>query len=143
MAIEQAVPTATLASTSDAPASDLVVDEAHDLISSRRVEGTPVCDREGHKLGTIHSVMIGKRDGRVAYAVLSSGGILGFGSHVHPLPWALLNYDVDREAYAIDVTRAQLEAAPTLTLDETDRPIDREYQERVSAYWGTLPWWGL
>jgi hypothetical protein len=125
------------------PPVEAVVDEAHALISSRRVEGTAVYDRQGQKLGTVHSVMIGKRDGRVAYAVLSAGGILGFGSHVHPLPWAMLTYDLEREAYLVDVTRAQLEAATTMTLDETDRPIDREYQEKVSAYWGTMPWWGL
>jgi hypothetical protein len=125
------------------PPSDAVLDIAHELISSRRVEGTSVYDREGHKLGTIHSVMIGKRDGRVAYAVLSVGGILGFRAHVHPLPWPLLNYDVDRDGYAIDGSREQLEAAPSLTLDETDRLVDREYQEQVSAYWGTMPWWGL
>ncbi|MDB5672153.1 MAG: PRC-barrel domain containing protein [Alphaproteobacteria bacterium] len=119
------------------------VDERHELISSRRVEGTSVYDREGHKLGSVHSVMIGKRDGRVGYAVVASGGLLGFRSHVHPLPWAMLAYDVDREAYVVDVTQQQLESAPTMTLDETDRPIDREYQEKVSAYWGTMPWWGL
>lgn len=126
-----------------APPPEAVVDEAHALISSRRVEGTSVYDREGQKLGSVHSVMIGKRDGRVAYAVLSAGGILGFGSHVHPLPWSMLTYEIDREAYVVGITREQLNAAPTMTLDETDRPIDRDYQERVSAYWGTMPWWGL
>jgi hypothetical protein len=143
MAIEDTVLSAGEAQGSAAPAPEAVIDEAHALISSRRVEGTAVYDRDGQKLGSVHSVMIGKRDGRVAYAVLSTGGILGFGSHVHPLPWSMLAYDVDREAYVVDIDREQLEAAPTMTLDETDRPVDREYQERVSAYWGTMPWWGL
>ena len=143
MAIEDTILAANEKPSAGAPIPEEVVDETHALISSRRVEGTSVYDRDGQKLGTIHSVMIGKRDGRVAYAVLSAGGILGFGSHVHPLPWSMLTYDVDREAYGVDVTRGQLEAAPTLTLDETDRPIDRDYHERVSAYWGTMPWWGL
>jgi uncharacterized protein YrrD len=53
------------------------VDHTHELISSRRVEGTPVYDRDGRKLGSIHSVMIEKRSGKVAYAVLSVGGFLG------------------------------------------------------------------
>jgi hypothetical protein len=118
-------------------------DYAHELVSSRRVEGTAVYSEAGEKLGTIHSVMIGKRSGQVAYAVLSAGGWLGIGAHVHPLPWALLTYDVDRDGYVVGMDRSQLEKAPSMTLDETDRPIDREYQERVSAYWGTLPWWGL
>ena len=127
--------------TQAAPAE--AVDYRHELISSRRVEGTAVYDRDGRKLGTIHSVMIGKRNGQVAYAVLSFGGVLGIGSHVHPIPWDLLTYDVDRDGYVVAITRDQLEKAPTMTLDETDRPIDRDYQEEVSRYWGTMPWWGL
>ena len=123
--------------------AEAAVDYRHELISSRRVEGTAVYDGEGARLGTIHSVMIGKRDGRVAYAVLSFGGLLGLGSHVHPIPWGLLTYDVDRDGYVVAITREQLDKAPTMTLDETDRPIDRAYQEEVSRYWGTMPWWGL
>ena len=124
-------------------APERAIDYAHELISSRRVEGTAVYNREGEKLGTIHSVMIGKRDGRIAYAVLSRGGILGIGSHVHPIPWDVLTYDVDQDGYVVDMSKERLEKAPSLTLDETDRPIDSEYQEQVSSYWGTMPWWGL
>ena len=127
--------------TMEAPAA--AVDYSHELISSRRVEGAAVYNREGEKLGTIHFVMIGKRSGQVAYAVLSFGGFLGLGGQVHPVPWSLLTYDVDLDGYVVDMSRDQLENAPTMTLDETDRPIDRSYQEEVSSYWGTMPWWGL
>lgn len=119
------------------------VDYAHELISSRRVEGTAVYDRSGGRLGTIHSVMIGKRSGKVAYAVLSAGGVLGIGSRVHPIPWDVLTYDVDLDGYRMDIARERLTSAPGMTLDDTDRPIDRGYQEEVSRYWGTMPWWGL
>ena len=118
-------------------------DFAHELISSRRVEGTSVYGEGGEKLGTIHRVMIGKKSGQVAYAVLSAGGWLGIGAHVHPLPWQLLTYDVDRDGYVVAIGKDQLRGAPSMTRDETDRPIDRSYQEQVSSYWGTLPWWGL
>ena len=118
-------------------------DFAHELISSRRVEGTAVYSEAGEKLGTIHSVMIGKRSGQVAYAVLSAGGWLGIRAHVHPIPWELLTYDVDRDGYVVAIGRDQLARAPSMTLDESDRPVDRDYQERVSSYWGTVPWWGL
>jgi hypothetical protein len=133
----------TLAEPRETIAEDEAVDFAHELISSRRVEGSSVYSEEGEKLGTIHSVMIGKRSGQVAYAVLSAGGWLGIGAHVHPIPWELLSYDVDREGYVVSIARERLEKAPSMTLDESDRPIGRDDQERVSAYWGTLPWWGL
>ena len=118
------------------------VDSRHQLISSRRVEGTPVYNRSDQRLGSIHSVMIDKKSGRVAYAVLSFGGIFGLGEHVHPVPWEVLTYDVDLDAYVVDLTREQLEKAPTLRLDEADRPQPEDYEE-VSGYYAKLPWWGL
>lgn len=133
----------THASPGEAIPEEQATDFAHELISSRRVEGTAVYSESGEKLGTIHSVMIGKRSGQVAYAVLSAGGWLGIGAHVHPIPWELLTYDVDRDGYVVAIGRERLEKAPSMALDETDRPIGRDDQERVSSYWGTLPWWGL
>jgi sporulation protein YlmC with PRC-barrel domain len=123
------------------PAAEL--EHAHEMISSRRVEGTSVFDRDGRKLGTIHSMMIGKRSGRVGYALMEFGGVLGVGSHVHPIPWDSLTYDVDRDGYSVDMTREQLQRAPRMSLDDTDRPIDREHAEEVRSYYGALPWWGL
>ena len=74
------------------------VDYRHQLISSRRVEGTPVYNRSDQRLGSIHSVMIDKKSGQVAYAVLSFGGFLGMGENVTPVPWQALDYDVDLDA---------------------------------------------
>jgi sporulation protein YlmC with PRC-barrel domain len=124
-------------------AAGSISDEGHELISSRRVEGTPVYNREGERLGTIHSVMIEKRSGQVAYALLSFGGFLGIAGRAHPVPWDMLTYDLDRDGYVVDLTRDQLENAPTLRLDEADRPHDRSYDEEVAGYYGRLPWWGL
>ena len=122
---------------------NMVIDYAHELISSRRVEGTPVYNRKDERLGAIHSVMIEKKSGQVAYAVLSFGGFLGMREHVHPIPWEMLTYDVDMDAYVVDVEHDQLKNAPALHLDDADRPHGREYDEEVAGYYGTMPWWGL
>ncbi|HYD37470.1 MAG TPA: PRC-barrel domain-containing protein [Allosphingosinicella sp.] len=118
------------------------IDYRHQLISSRRVEGTAVYNRADERLGSIHSVMIDKKSGQVAYAVLSFGGIFGLGEHVHPVPWEMLTYSVDLDAYVVDLTREQLENAPTLRLDDADRPRPQDYEE-VAGYYAKLPWWGL
>ncbi len=118
------------------------VDRRNALISSRRVEGTPVYNRTAERLGAIHSVMIDKNSGQVAYAVLTFGGFLGLSESAHPVPWDVLSYDVDLDAYVIDLTREQLEAAPTMRLDQADRPQPRDYED-VTGYYAKLPWWGL
>ena len=127
--------------TAPQPTPDL--DYAHELISSRRVEGTNVFDASGKKLGTVHSVMINKRSGQVAYALLSFGGVLGVGSHIYPIPWESLDYDVDLDGYRVEMSRDQLQHAPRMSLDDTDRPIDRDHAEEVRSYYGAMPWWGL
>src|SRR2546425_10396696 len=67
--------------------------ETADLIGSDKVEGTTVYDAQGEKMGSIARVMIEKRSGQVAYAVLSFGGFLGIGNDYYPIPWAALSYD--------------------------------------------------
>ena len=52
-------------------------DETDRLISSEKVEGTAVYNREGENLGTVDHLMIDKFSGHVAYAVMSFGGFLG------------------------------------------------------------------
>ncbi len=123
--------------------SEKVADYGHELISSRRVEGTAVYNRQAEKLGTIHSVMIEKRSGKVAYALMSFGGFLGIAGRVHPIPWDMLTYDIDLDGYVVNLGTDQLRNAPTLQLDEADRPRDRAYDEEVAGYYGRLPWWGL
>ena len=110
-----------------------VADEDHQLISSARVEGTPVFDHHGQKIGTVHSVMIHKLTGQVAYAVLSFGGFLGIGSRVHPLPWGMLTYDSELNGYSLTVSREDIEDAPYMSLDEADRP--RRTDEPIYRYW--------
>ncbi|PTD18341.1 photosystem reaction center protein H [Sphingomonas fennica] len=112
---------------------------AHELISSARVEGTPVYSPKGEKLGTVHSVMIHKTTGQVAYAVLHFGGLLGIGGHVYPIPWERLRYDAVRRGYVTGITRQEIEDAPSLDLDDTDRI--RESETPMYSYWDAKPYW--
>jgi len=66
----------------DATRRDPNVKVTHSLIASDRVEGTRVYGPDGRHIGSIERLIIGKLDGRVAYAVLSFGGFLGIG-HDH------------------------------------------------------------
>lgn len=92
---------------------DVAREETTNLISSDKVEGTSVYDTAGKSIGSIHSVMLGKTDGRVAYAVLSFGGFLGIGTNYYPVPWNALKYDTALGGYVTGITREELETAPS------------------------------
>lgn len=112
-------------------------DETSNLISSRRVEGTAVYDTKGEKLGTVDHMMIGKRSGRVEYAVMSFGGFLGMGEQYHPLPWDVLNYDTEKDGYVVDIDKEKLEKGPTFERDNQPE-WDRNYGETVYTYYGVI-----
>ena len=119
----------------DADASSgLETDETAELIASSKVEGTAVYGRDGEKLGHIHNFMVGKRSGRVAYAVLSFGGMLGVGGSYYPLPWNQLTYDTGRGGYVVDLDKDRIKEAPSF--GSSDDPFaDPAFGQRVTEYW--------
>jgi len=117
---------------------DEITDQSHALISSARVEGTPVYNPQGKKLGSVHSVMIHKTSGQIVYALLAFGGFFGIGTHVHPIPWQMLTYDASRHGYVANITREMLEDAPSLELDKADRPTESETP--MFHYWKFDPY---
>ncbi len=117
---------------------DMAIDETHRLIAADKVEGTNVYNQNGDSLGSVYGLMIDKVSGRVAYAVMSFGGFLGIGERYHPLPWGALTYDTSRGGYVVDLTREQLEGAPSYASDES--PWERPgYGRTVYDYYG-LPY---
>ena len=110
------------------------MDETTDLIASNKVEGTAVYNRNGERLGDVYNFMVGKRSGRVAYAVMSFGGLLGMGQSYHPVPWNALTYDTDRGGYVIDADKNRLKDAPSYKAGE-DPCARAGYGERVRDFW--------
>lgn len=108
------------------------VDETLDLISSEKVDGTPVYNRQGDRIGKIHHFMVGKRDGRVRYAVMHQGGLLGMGAHHYPLPWEALDYEAEQGGYVVDITEEQLarDDAPSYADEEPEWTTDWDMQVR-------------
>jgi sporulation protein YlmC with PRC-barrel domain len=112
------------------------------VIEASRVQGTNVYNRAGQKLGAIDDIMIEKRSGRAAYAIMSFGGFLGLGEDHHPLPWSKLKYDPNLGGYVIDVDNEALEGAPALAAGAKPRWGDKDYEEGLHRYWGAQPYWG-
>lgn len=131
--------TTTAAGTSPSVATR----ETHNLIASDKVEGTPVRRSDGEKIGTIERVMIDKRSGKVAYAVMSFGGFLGLGEGYHTLPWSVLKYNTSLDAYEVNLSEDQLRSAPRRSEEGRDASFDRDWEEHVHRYYNATPYWGI
>ena len=95
----------------DPTGEGIAIDETARLIATNKVEGAAVYDRAGRNLGAIHTIMVDKLTGQVAYAVLAFGGFLGLGETHHPLPWKALSYSTDLGGYVIDIDPGVLAGA--------------------------------
>ena len=115
--------------------------ETADLIASDKVEGPEVYRSNGDHIGEIERVMIEKRSGTVAYAVMSFGGFLGMGEDYHPLPWSLLTYNERLGGYEVNISDEQLKGAPKFRRDEEWDWSDRERNRRIYDYYGATPYW--
>lgn len=126
------MPIDTMQDTTGTPVD---VDETNRLISSEKVDGTPVYNRNGDRLGTVNNLMINKFTGKVEYAVMSFGGFLGIGESYNPLPWHMLSYDPQMGGYVVDADRSRLERAPRYTRSTVPDWSTRDYPSRIDAYW--------
>jgi hypothetical protein len=114
---------------------------AHGLIASDRVEGTNVYRSSGDKIGHIERIMIDKKSGRAAYAVMNFGGFLGLGEDSYPLPWSVLTYNTRLGGYEVNVTDEQLKGAPKYRRDEEWDDGDRDRDTFIYGYYGVPPYW--
>jgi hypothetical protein len=118
--------------------TDASRNETFSLIASDKVEGTAVYGPDSKKIGSIENVMLDKRSGQVAYAVLGFGGFLGMGADHYPLPWAMLKYDEDLGGYIVNITKDQLEGAPKYSDDDDWNWTSQEYVGLVDTHYRPL-----
>ncbi|TYR31826.1 PRC-barrel domain containing protein [Mesorhizobium microcysteis] len=121
-------------------ANDPDIHETHDLIASDKVVGTDVYGAGEEHVGKIERLILEKRSGRVAYAVMSFGGFLGLGHDHYPLPWAKLTYDEGLGGYRTDVTKEQVEGAPKY---EASGEYDwsKDNGRRIHEYYAVSPYY--
>ena len=112
--------------------------ETLSLIGSDKVEGTKVYRSNGEKAGEIERVMIDKRSGKVAYAVMSFGGFMGIGEDYYPLPWSLLTYNERLGGYEVNVSEQQLKGAPKFSQHETWDWNDPRRTAQINSHYGVM-----
>ena len=103
--------------------------------------GSRVINPAGDDLGKIEDIAIDMASERIAYAVLSFGGFLGFGSKYFALPWEALRLSSAEEAFILHVDRAVLEKAPGFDKDQWPEMADRQWGAGIYSHYGYRPYW--
>lgn len=109
-------------------------------ITASKVQGTPVYNMSGEKIGKVEDVMLDKTSNNIMFAVLGFGGFLGIGEKFHPVPWPVLDYDPQRDGYVVPFSKEELRQAPAYSRDELTKD-DGNVRSSSFTYYKVDPYW--
>ncbi len=111
------------------------------FMRANKIRGEKVYNRENEHIGKIEDIMIDLADGRIAYAVILHGGLLGIGSKHIPIPWQAFSLAERGDAFVVDIPKEALDKAEGLDKDKW--PVTREELSRTFSYYGYQPYWQM
>jgi hypothetical protein len=79
------------------------------------------------------------QSGRISYAVLSFGGLLGMGDKLFAVPWQALELDTTNKRFILDVSKERLENAPGFDKDRWPDMASSEFTSQIHGFYGTHP----
>jgi sporulation protein YlmC with PRC-barrel domain len=106
------------------------------LMGADTLLGNDVYNKDGEDLGDIKEFMVDMASGRIAYAVLSYGGVLGMGDKLFAVPWAALVLDTTNKRFTLDVLKDALKDAPGFDKDHWPTMSDRTWAGGVHKFYG-------
>jgi sporulation protein YlmC with PRC-barrel domain len=81
------------------------------LIAADSIVGAKIRDVNGEEIGQVKQLMLAP-EGRIQYAVLALGGVLGVGGEEVAVPWQSLQVKRDKTAVIVTADRQVLTQAP-------------------------------
>lgn len=107
------------------------------LMGAETLLGNDVYNKQNEDLGDVKEIMLDVHNGKVSYAVLSYGGVLGFGEKLFAVPWDALTLDTVNKRFVLDINKERLADAPGFDKNDWPDMADQTWQGQVHSYYGT------
>jgi sporulation protein YlmC with PRC-barrel domain len=101
------------------------------LMGVNALIGNDVYNQIEEDLGDIKEIMLDMESGKIVYAVLSYGGILGIGEKLFAVPWGALTLDTTNKRFILNVEKDKLENAPGFDKDNWPGAADPSWINEV------------
>ncbi|WP_322025134.1 PRC-barrel domain-containing protein [Burkholderia sp. BCC1977] len=108
-----------------------------DVMAASTLTGNTVLTTVGDDVGKISEIMLDVGSGRIAYAVLSSGGRLGIGDKLLAIPWSALTLDTERQCFLLPVSLEQLRSASGFDKDHWPATADPRWASWIHKHYGS------
>lgn len=100
---------------------EAVNEEMQEVSRATKIIGTDVKNSKGEDLGDIKDLVLDPMNGRLAYVVVSYGGVLGMGDKLFAIPWSAVRWTADKDYFLLDMDKETLKNAPGF--DEDHWPV--------------------
>lgn len=109
--------------------------QAPHILSASTLTGDDVVNPQGESLGSLKDFMLDTATGKIAYAVLSFGGVLGMGNKLFAVPWGALKVDGDKKNLVLSVSKERLKDAPGFDKDHWPNFAETTFAESIRSYY--------
>jgi len=100
------------------------------FVSSNKLERYDVIDKDGDDMGQVQTFVVDMQEGRIAFALVAFGGILGISDKWFALPWAALEWRPDKAKFVVDMDDSVLKNVPGMKKDKWIEEIEKWKQEK-------------
>jgi len=111
------------------------------VLAASTLKGDSVKNSAGEDLGKVDEIMIDIPSGRIAYAVLSFGGVLRMGNKLFAVPWDAFTVDEDNKCFILNVEKQTLESAPGFDKNSWPDMADNTWATGVFRHYNVEPYW--
>jgi len=108
------------------------------LLCGSVLVGARVRGEDGEDIGRIEEVLIDINAGRVAYALIAVGGVMGIGEKLYAVPWRAIRRGADDSEVILDGDREQLERAARFDPLHWQDPADETWIAHLDQFYGAV-----
>lgn len=119
----------------------MTVMDVRRLIPGTRLDMVDVVNSRGEDLGQVQNFMVDPDTGRIAFMVVSFGGVLGLTDKWIAIPMEILHWDQSSRHFLLDIPRETLENAPGIDKDRWPYEVDITWLDSVYTCFGCRPYW--
>ncbi|MFA5516984.1 MAG: PRC-barrel domain-containing protein [Desulfuromonadales bacterium] len=111
--------------------------EQQNIRSADELEGAKIQNAQGEDLGELSQVLVDLEAGRIGYAVVASGGVLGMGENKYIVPFNALKVGQDNNLI-LDIPADKLKEAPQGNIEQA---LNQEQAREIHQFYGVSPYW--
>ena len=107
-------------------------------LPAKKIQGASVVNTKGETLGSLDDLVVDLESGKVGYAALSVGGVLGIGDKLFAVPFEEFKITHDSNnhiSFVLDVSKERLENAPGFDKNHWPDFASPQWKSQIDNYY--------